>query len=532
MKLFEATFRDGYNFKERYYDTDLKRSVTGDIRLSHEWYEESSRGLYTSILDDTIKLEKKNGISKNGRGQYGFMDPMYRNIRDNYWNQDKYNLKPRIMYLDIETRVGQSSKGFPVPENAAEEITMFQIYDNQEDVMIILALKDWKHQHRYDFPFPVKYIRCKDEIELITSYLRLFKKLDPLIVYAYNGAGFDFPYIYNRLKNLGMCTNLMSNHGSVSYKESEFQGRTEFTIKADGHFYIDLMVVYKNFTFHPMSSYSLDTVAEFELNEKKVPHTEYASFDDFYTGDNYVMRDEPYDEVIREEIRQHHLNGEHELAKEKTFSEFVSYGIQDTFLIKQLDDKQNFTILMSMISEKMGVQFGDSMGTVKPWSQYLSNKSMLENKVMPPRQEFDSPHVVGGYVRDPNKGKHHWVLSADVNSMYPLLGMVGFNMSPETYIPKHKLPTDLRDLVLSKFNDQDETARLELDDATWHAVTSSLKKNAISLAINGAAFSQKELGMIPDLVQNIYKTRKQAKNTMLSYDKRKVLIQSILKGRK
>ena len=80
----------------------------------------------------------------------------------------------------------------------------------------------------------------------------------------------------------------------------------------------------------------------------------------------------------------------------------------------------------------MGVQISDSLGTVKPWSQYICNLALLNNQVMPPRKEFDAPNVVGGYVREPVVGKHKWTLSADVNSMYPLLGMVGFNMSPET----------------------------------------------------------------------------------------------------
>ena len=110
MKLFESTWRDGYQFFERYYDTNLNRSVKKEIKLPHEWYEPQSKGLYSYILDDSIKLEKKQGNAKDGREQYGFLDPMYRNIKDNYWNKDAYNLKPRVLYLDIETRVSTSYK--------------------------------------------------------------------------------------------------------------------------------------------------------------------------------------------------------------------------------------------------------------------------------------------------------------------------------------------------------------------------------------------------------------------------------------
>lgn len=110
MKLFESTWRDGYAFFERYFDTTLNRSVKKEIKLPHEWYELQSKGLYSYILDDSIKLEKKQGNAKAGRDHYGFIDPMYRNIRDSYWNQNAYNLNARVWYLDLESRVGTSYK--------------------------------------------------------------------------------------------------------------------------------------------------------------------------------------------------------------------------------------------------------------------------------------------------------------------------------------------------------------------------------------------------------------------------------------
>ena len=529
MKLFEATWRDGYNFFERTYDDQLGRSVKKQIDLPYEWYEPSSRGLYTYILDESVKLEKKQGNAKQGREHYGFLDPMYRNIRDNYWGKERgYNVQPRIWYLDIETRVGTCSTGFPVPEKALEPISLMQFYDSEAKTMFILGLREWKHQNLYVFKFPVKYVKCTDEIHLIDTFLNIFKKLDPLIIYAWNGLGFDYPYIHNRMKNLGMDTKRLSNYGKVSYSENEFQGKLEFRFEADGHFWIDLMDVYKKFTFHPMPSYSLDSVAEFELNENKVQHSEYAGFDDFYTG-KYIIPDNPTEEQQNSLIYKAAIAGDWDEVKELAHSEFVYYGATDTYLIKRIDEAQNFTVLMGMIAEKMGVQIGDSMGTVKPWSQYIANRSIKNMQVMPMRQEFPDPHVVGGYVRDPNTGKHKWVVSGDVNSMYPLLGMVGFNMSPETFIPKHKLPPALRDIVLTYFNDQNEEARLHLSDEVWEATTDLLKLHNMTLGINGAVFSKEKLGMVPEMVQEIYDSRKSAKKTMFQFEQRKILIKKILK---
>ena len=530
MKKFEATWREGFKFYERYFDTDLNKSVSSQIDLPYEWYEPASKGLYTSILDETIKLEKKQGNAKQGRDHYGFLDPMYRNIRDNYWNKDAYNIDPRIWYLDIETRVGTCSTGFPVPEKALEPISLMQFYDNKAKVMFVLGLRDWKHEKDYEFDYEVKYVKCNDEIHLLEMFLNIFNKLDPLMIYAWNGSGFDYPYIYNRLKNLGMDVNRLSNYGSVEYSENMFQGRLEFKLKVDGHFFIDLMEVYKKFTFAPRPSYALDTIAEIELKENKVQHPEYAGFDDFYTG-KYITPENPSEEQRNSKIYQEAVKGNTEEVKELAHSEFVYYGIKDTYLIERIDRKLNFTALMNMIAEKMGVQVGDSTGTVKPWSQYILNKSMQDMQVMPPRKENEQPHVVGGYVRDPNKGKHKWVLSADVNSMYPLLGMVGFNMSPETFIPKFKLPSELRDIVLQYFNDQEESKRLGLPKEVWNKTTQLLQEHNLALGINGAVFNKNKLGMVPEMVQDIYDSRKQAKKTMFKYQQQKILINKILKER-
>jgi len=107
-KLFENSWRDGYKYYERYFDLILNKSIKKRIDIPWEWYEPSSKGLYSSILDASIRLEKKQGRSKEARDNYGSLDPIYRNIRDNYWGSEsnKYNPNPRTWFLDIETRVG------------------------------------------------------------------------------------------------------------------------------------------------------------------------------------------------------------------------------------------------------------------------------------------------------------------------------------------------------------------------------------------------------------------------------------------
>ena len=328
-----------------------------------------------------------------------------------------------------------------------------------------------------------------------------------------------------------MDTNQLSNYGEVSYKEEVVMGKTKFSVKSDGHFFIDIMEVYKKFVFKKPSSYSLDTIASEVLKKNKVQHTEYAAFDDFYTG-KYIIPRNPTEAQKNSRIYKEAVNGNWEEVKELSHSEFVYYGIVDAKLPEEIDKKKNLTAIMIMISEKMGVQLSDSTGTVKPWSQYISNRGHQNNQIMPPRVDNDKPDVVGGYVRVPDLGKRKWVLSGDVKSMYPLLGMTGFNMSPETYVPKHRLPDELRDIVLTYFNDQDESTLFDLPENVWKHITGLLQQHNVCLGINGAVFEKNKLGMIPELVSGIYSSREIVKQTQFKYEKRKILIQEILKGRR
>ena len=508
MELFETSWKSKFEYYERVYCTNTKTSKTNKITLPSEWFKEDTRGTHSSILNKSVKLKRYQGNAKDGREHWGFIDPIYRNIRDKYWHEhqeESYNRNPRIWYLDIETRVNRSyvntstptkiisyenkgiketstflelqnkfyddnnydikdytanllplskhhamkrNSGFPVPDKALEEISLIQIYDNKLKTAIIFGTREWKHQNDYKYDYNVQYIKCNNEVDLLTKYIKVFHKLNPLIIYAWNGNGFDYPYIRNRMKNLGMDENLLSVYGNIKYTEKEYGHKTIYEIKADGHYYLDLLEVYQKFTFGEQASYSLDFTAEKLLKKKKVQHTEYVAFDDFYTG-KYVIPLNPTITQKNSKIYKAAIEGNTQEVKELAHSDFVHYGVIDTVIIKEIDNKKNFTSLIIMIAEKMGVTLSDSMGTVKPWSKFIANKALLQNKVIPKvHAKEDNISIKGGHVAVPEIGLHKWTMSSDVNSMYPLLGMVGFNISPETFVELNKVPADLKGILL------------------------------------------------------------------------------------
>lgn len=527
--LFEHSYRIGFDIYARLFDETKNASVSVKIPSQLEYYKPMQNGPYRCIFDKNLRLQKYFGTSKDAKGWYGITRPIDRYVRDNFWKTG-YNMSPRIWYLDIETRSGQNSVGFPLPESALEEVTLIQIYDTVLNTMIVIGRKNYVPQEGYDLPYPVKYMKCSSEGELLENFLKVFEKLNPLIVYAWNGENFDYPYLYNRLKNLGYDKNKLSNYGKVTLEQSEKNGRTVFKFNSEGHYFIDLIDVYKKIVLKPRPSYSLDTISGIELGEHKVEHTEFRTFDSFYTGKDYEIVSEPYSDKVREQIRllkikerDGTITAEESEELEKLISfQFVYYGVIDVYLLKRLDDKINMTSIIMGIAQMMGCNFKEALATIRPWSCGLQNEYYKLGYVFPKASEDDQiASVIGGFVRDPIRGRHKWILSFDYNSMYPMLSMNGFNMSPETFVPIEKCPEDLKVLIQKYLTSQDEHNFFKIPEEDKQKIKELLQKYNFTLSVNGALFDKSQKGVIPKLVLDIYKARKQDKKTMLKYEQMK-----------
>lgn len=540
MKLFETCFRKGFSYYERYFDTNLNKSVVHELNSKYEYCIPCSNGQYALITDQSLHVSMLEGDSRSAKDKIGATPPIYRAIRDGYWRTGAYNDKPRIVYLDIETR----ALGRPDPENAPEQVVLIQMLDTGSNQVIVLGLRPWEPADDYQFEYPVKYILCKDEINLLESFTAVFKAINPVIVYAWNGEGFDFPYLYNRMSRLGLDPNKLSCYDQAKLDPSFGMGNRQFyKLSSAGHYFLDAMEVYKRYVVIPRKSYSLDYIAEVEVRSNKVDHTEFPTFDSFYTGDAYNISEKPYTERIRESIRQgfirqskltegtsEYTENHNNLIRDIHF-QFVYYGIMDVILLRKIDEKRNLSKIIVNIAKTMGVLYNDVLGTVKPWSQYISNIALSEHLVMPPAGTSEGDQYEGAFVRQPVKGKHKWVMNFDVNSMYPQYSIAGFGMSPETLVPKSKLPPELRELVLMHFTGKTDQEILDTPQEVWDKVTPILEKHNLSLTFNGTCYSKDKVGIIPRLVNQIYDGRKLDKKQMFKYEQQAVEIEKILSER-
>ena len=134
------------------------------------------------------------------------------------------------------------------------------------------------------------------------------------------------------------------------------------------------------------------------------------------------------------------------------------------------------------------VNYSDMLGSVKYWDILIYNYLRKKNIIVPQKRKHSSKaeRYEGAYVKDPQVGMHNWVVSLDLNSLYPHL-IMQFNISPETLIKQVK-NVDVDKLLNQKID------------------TSFLPKDT-TITPNGAIFRTDKKGFLPELMEKIYNDR-------------------------
>ena len=523
---FEAFFRDPkepWIFWER-FNRDGETKVA-KISLKNETFIEDINGKFKFLLNENIKLKKVNDTKSITQKKYGSNNAGYCWIRDRYWDLhgSQYNFNPNIWYLDIET----TAKGKINTDLCPETIVLIQIYDKSKNTVIVLGLQDFdyslkdnKYYHKnkiYDFNF--KYLKCETESELLKSFFKLIEVLKPLIVLAHNGNNFDYIYLYKRSK----YNNLETKFSPWGDTVLDYNMKSKsFELKSAGIFYLDSIDVYKKFILEPRQSYSLDYLAEVELNSHKVNHDYFNTFDGFRTGEGYIMPDSIPENPDELEIYNAYKYNPENISK-ISYNQFVHYGIIDVEILYNIDKKLQLTDILISLASEFGCQIDEALGTTKPWSQAINNYAYQKNLVLPDFERTDeSFSIKGGFVGLKRPGKYGWGGNIDIDSAYPLTSMIAHNISPETYIEPQNVPKELRDFVIEhNFFDEDEHKRLEqYFNGTLKKYSELLKKYNLVGTVSGSFYRRDKVGIIPEMVEIDYNQRKVLKNEKLEYKRK------------
>ena len=325
---------------------------------------------------------------------HGYDRFLYQYISEEFSNEVDYDIKTlKITSLDIEVAC---ENGFPNVRECAEQLLAITVQDYQTRKLKVFATRDY-HNTRKD----VDFIYCDDEKHLLQCFLAYWQTDFPDVLTGWNVELYDVPYICGRLERLfgEKELKMMSPWGMVKSEEIEIKGRTNILYNLMGINVLDYMDLYKKFTYTNQESYRLDHIAFVELGQKKLDHSEYENFKDFYTKD---------------------------------WQKFIDYNIKDVELVLQLEDKMKLLELAVALAYDAKVNLKDVYYQVRMWDTLIYNFLKERNVVVPPAKRSNKDEkYAGAYVKEPIPGKYEWVVSFDLNSLYPHL-IMQYNISPET----------------------------------------------------------------------------------------------------
>jgi len=411
----------------------------------------------TDISFDTIK-EAKEWI-ENTKSQpelvYGNTQYPYTYISDTYKGRVNWDLeKLLIVTIDIEV---QCENGFPSPSKAEEELLSITIKNHQSKRIAVWGIGDFKTERE-----DVSYIKCESEVHLLKEFLVFWEKYWPDIVTGWNTEFFDIPYICNRIKKLFGEKELkrLSPWGGVRDREVYQMGRTHQVYDIQGIAALDYFDLYRKFTYSAQESYRLDHIAFIELGERKEGNP-YETFREWYTKD---------------------------------YQSFIEYNINDVELVDKLEDKMKLIELCLTMAYDAKVNYTDVLGSVRYWDILIYNYLREKNIVIPQKSKSEKVEKFeGAYVKDPLVGMHKWVMSFDLNSLYPHL-IMQYNISPETLVSSSEKKDGLVNKILNG----------ELKNDTDYCMTP-----------NGAFFRKDKRGFLPEIMEIMYNDRTKYKKLML-----------------
>jgi len=448
----------------RHFATREKFYPTLFVPSNKETKYKTLEGDYVESIDPGTVRDCREFIKKYDGVQnfkvYGNDRYIYQYISEMYPEEEvKFDTtKIKISTIDIEVK---TENGFPDVESAAEEVLLITVQDYTTK-----QIRTWGQGPFNNKQENVIYKSFRTEYELLNDFINwwMIESNTPEVVTGWNSELYDMPYLVRRIDRIlgEKLMKRLSPWGLVTERETIVMGRKQISYDVGGITQLDYLNLYKKFTYKAQESYRLDYIASVELGQKKLDHSEFDTFKDFYT------------------------NG---------WQKFVEYNIIDVELVDRMEDKMKLIELAITMAYDAKVNYNDVFYQVRMWDAIIYNYLKKRNIVIPPKERSDKDaKYAGAYVKEPIPGKYDWVVSFDLNSLYPHL-IMQYNISPET-LRETRHPSVTVDKILN----EELTFELYKDSA---------------VCANGAMYRKDVRGFLPELMEKIYKDRTIYKKKML-----------------
>lgn len=388
-------------------------------------------------------------------------------IQAEFPNEIKYDRRLiDIAYIDIETAYGN---GFPEPTEARHPVQAIALKSSRLGHYIIWGMKEYDVAASSIPHIRKEYREFETENEMLDDFVNWWH--DPVntpdVITGWNTRLFDVPYLVNRISRCNGPDEALklSPWNKIEQKNVVIKGKENALYDISGIQQLDYLDLFKKFTvntYGAQESYKLDHIAEVVLGERKLDYTDVGSLAKLYEVD---------------------------------FQKYIDYNIKDVELIERFEEKLGLINLVFTLAYFGGVNYNDTLGTVAIWDSIIFRHLARKKVAIPPSRPSAKVAYPGGFVKEVNPGVYDWVMSFDLNSLYPNL-IIQYNMSPETLVRHMHVPGIDPDRVLSE------------------------KKNIspepnLAIAANGAAFRRDKQGFLPEIIEELYNRRVGIKKEML-----------------
>ncbi|MFT4243851.1 MAG: DNA polymerase domain-containing protein [Candidatus Woesearchaeota archaeon] len=322
--------------------------------------------------------------------------------------------------------------------------------------------------NKNDFEFrPFKdnfrVVVCENEKELLLELQRRVKEFQPQFIIGWNVINFDFNVLKGKFKEHNIEFELSSLQGESKMRvTSEFFGKDQLYFP--GIIVLDGIQLLKT-NYITYSSFKLSSVAKEVLGDDKVD----------------LEESDESDFSISEKIKTIEYNWIHNPVK------LIWYNYKDSILVLDIISSIKLMDLMferSLITQTLFERLQSPIAVLD--QMYLKELHKQRKVAITHYPTQGTSPIEGAYVIEPKQGFYEDIVVLDFASLYPSL-MITFNIDPFKY--NYELSsTDSNTSVLVK------------DKDTHKYIISS----------NGAVY-EKETGILPKILRELFNLRKEAK---------------------
>lgn len=469
-------FRNKDNKKEYYKTTD--------DYVCYQINDESKARKVVKYDDlHQVKIPYKEKYSLNPKITYeGDLKITVKHAMDYYLlkKEEEPEVPSNIMFIDIETysetRVNSSA------HDANDVIPIIRYSYNGIKKSLVLDPKVLRITNQLIDTTNKEIVICNSEATLLTTFFNDVRNLECDFITGWFSNDFDMQYIINRSKKIRVDCTKMSKFGEADYNKYQFYP------DAAGIVFLDMLELYKQFTFGGRESYSLDFIGNLELKKGKTDK-----------GSNFS-------EMFRTDINK-----------------AILYNINDVDLLEELDAKLKHVFFQDELKRICKSTFKGSksvLGQVdSTLVSFLKEKGYASknSEIIEQDERFE-----GAYVQPPVVGIHDYIVDFDFTSLYPSL-ILTYNIGVNTFVMKLKDYTLGYDLV---YNPDNLPEQIEvIIDPMFENKTVTISKNQLIekiktseliYTINGCFFKKHdgELSFYAEVLEMLLSSRKLYKKMM------------------